>query len=101
MMRFNAALFGGVVAFVSRRDLVASAAAGILSLDLDGAPAPIAEWARDWRGELTPDAEHRGGDVWRELLAALGVAPESDAADEVWVALEREYAAIAEVEVAS
>jgi len=29
--------------FVARRDLIASAAAEILSLDLDGAPAPIAE----------------------------------------------------------
>jgi len=39
--------------------------------------------------------------VWAELLAALDVAPGSDAADEVWTGLEREYAAIAEVEVAS
>ena len=86
---------------MSRRDLVAGAAAEILSEDIDGAPAPPDAWARDWRGELTPDAEHRGGDVWAELLAALDVAPGSDAADEVWVALEREYEAIAEVEVAS
>ena len=86
---------------MSRRDLVASAAAEILAADTAGAPAPIAEWAGDWRGELTPDAEHRGGAVWRELLGALGVAPESDAADEIWTDLEREYAAIAEVEVAS
>ena len=85
----------------SWRDLVASAAAELLAADTAGAPAPIAEWARDWRGELTPDAEHRGGAVWRELLAALGVDAESDAADEVWVALEREYEAIAEVEAAS
>ena len=77
------------------------AAGEILALDLDGAPAPIAEWARDWRGQITPDAEHRGGDVWSDLLGALGVAPESDAADEIWTDLEREYAAIAEVEVAS
>jgi len=95
---------GGVVSRVAsdgEAEALASAAAEILALDLDGAPAPIAEWARDWRGELTPDAEHRGGDVWAELLAALDVAPGSDAADEVWADLEREYAAIAEVEVAS
>jgi len=93
------------VASDGEAEALASAAAEILALDLDGAPAPIAEWARDWRGELTPDAEHRGGDVWAELLAALDVAPDvapgSDAADEVWADLEREYAAIAEVEVAS
>ena len=86
---------------MSRRDLVAGAAAEILSEDIDGAPAPPDAWARDWRGELTPDAEHRGGDVWAELLAALDVAPGSDAADEIWTDLEREYEAIAEVEVAS
>jgi len=81
--------------FVPRRDLVASAAGEILALDIDGAPAPIAEWARDWQGRLMPDAEHRGGDVWRELLAALGIA-ESDAA---WTALGEEYARLAADEV--
>jgi len=77
------------------------AAGEILALDLDGAPAPIAEWARDWRGEITPDAAHRRGDVWSDLLAALGVEAETSAADEVWADLEGAYARLAEAEVAS
>ena len=80
-------------------DAIDDAAAELLAADTAGAPAPIAEWARDADGRLTPDPAHRGGDTWAGLLAALGVEAESDAADEVWSELAREYAAFAAVDV--